>query len=198
MGDPVERLVTLLTRLPGVGTRTARRLAFHLLGASAEYCAALGEEIATLKDRVRPCSRCGHVTEEDPCELCADPRRDDGQLCVVSTSSDLLAVERAGTYRGRYHVLGGLLAPLDGVGPDELRVSALLSRLEPPTPVAEVILATPPSVEGEATATYIAGSLRGRALRVTRIASGVPHGGELDLSDPVTLGRALDGRRELR
>ncbi len=195
--------MALLTRLPGIGPRTARRLAFHLLAASPDFCAALGQEIATLRDRVRPCSRCGHVTEEDPCGLCSDPRRDDAQLCVVSTSADLLAVERAGAFRGRYHVLGGLLAPLDGVGPEELRIDRLLGRVDGTPEIEEVILATPPSVEGEATATYLAGLLRARPsrarpLRMTRIASGVPHGGELDLSDPVTLGRALDGRRDLR
>ena len=194
--DPIEALVSLLSRLPGIGTRTARRLVFHLLEASPEYGEALGREIATLRQRVAPCSRCGHVTDRQPCGLCSDPRRDDRVLCVVTSSADLLAVERAGTYRGRYHVLGGVLSPLDGVGPERLRIAGLLERLEAGT-VDEVIVATPPSVEGEATASYLAALVRPKVSRVTRIASGVPHGGDLELSDPVTLGRALDGRREL-
>jgi len=195
MKDPIEQLVTLLSRLPGIGARTARRLVFHLLEASPDYCEALGREIATLRERVHPCSVCGHVTEEDPCPLCTDTRRDPTKLCVVTTAADLLAIERAGSYRGRYHVLGGLLAPLDGVGPEELRIDGLLERLAEGA-FEELIVATPPTVEGEATATYLAGLIDNEVSRVTRIASGVPHGGDLELSDPVTLGRAFDGRRD--
>ena len=194
--QPIERLVSLLARLPGIGTRTARRLVFHLLDTSPEYVAALGEEIATLRARVRPCPICGHVTEGESCAMCVDPRRDDRLLCVVTTSSDLFAIERAGAFRGRYHVLGGLLAPLDGVGPEGLRIDSLLRRLAG-SAVDEVIVATPPTVEGEATAAYLAELVRPMARRVTRIASGIPHGGDLDLSHPITLSRALDGRKDL-
>ena len=181
MLDPIEQLVTLLARLPGIGVRTARRLVFHLLEASPDYCQTLGHEIATLRDRIRPCTVCGHLTERDLCAVCSDPRRDEALMCVVTTAADLMAIERAGTYEGRYHVLGGLLAPLDGVGPDQLRIGGLLQRLDGGA-VEEIIVATPPTVEGEATATYLAGLVRDKVGRVTRIASGIPHGGDLELS----------------
>ncbi len=196
LAGPVEQLVDLLARLPGIGRRTARRLVFYLLDTDPEYCSALGESIASLRKRVKPCSICGNVTEDDPCGICSDPGREKHRLCVVTSAADLLAVEGAGIFRGRYHVLGGLLAPLDGVGPEELRIDQLLHRVKEGG-LTEVILATPPSVEGEATATYLAELLRGEVERLTRIASGVPHGGELELFDPVTLSRALEGRREM-
>jgi len=194
----ISELAELLARLPGIGSRTSRRLVYYLLQADPEYCSSLGEVISGLRQRVRNCSICGNYTENDPCELCTDPRRDERLLCVVTSAADLMALERMGTYRGRYHVLGGLLAPLDGVGPEELRLGELLKRLETTRGLEELILATPPSVEGEATASYIADISRGRVEKITRIASGVPHGGELELSDPVTLGRALEGRRSIK
>jgi recombination protein RecR len=194
--NAIDELVELLTRLPGIGRRSARRLVFHLLAASPEYCEALGRQIATLRQRVRPCSVCGHFTEADPCSICSDPQRSDHLMCVVTSAADLMAIERTGAFLGRYHVLGGVLAPLDGIGPEDLRIDELLSRVATGA-VDEVILATPPSVEGEATAAYIADVLRSKVKQITRIASGVPHGGELELSDPVTLGRALEGRRDM-
>jgi recombination protein RecR len=193
----IEELTELFARLPGIGRRTARRLVFHLLATSAEYCEALGGAVAELRTRVRHCTRCGNFTEDDPCSICRDPRRDERQICVVTSAADLLAIERTGAFRGAYHVLGGVLAPLDGVGPEDLRIDALLHRLADLGGVEELILATPPSVEGEATASFVADLARPHASRITRIASGVPHGGDLELSDPVTLGRAMDGRRTL-
>jgi recombination protein RecR len=192
----IDELVELFARLPGIGRRSARRLVFHLLAASPEYGAALGEAIGALRLRVHHCSICGNFTEGDPCGICADPRRDERVLCVVTSVPDLLALERTGAFRGRYHVLGGLLAPLDGVGPEDLHVEALVARLAS-AGLEELILATPPSVEGEATASYVADVARASVKSITRIASGVPHGGELELSDPVTLGRALEGRRSM-
>ncbi len=192
----IDELVGLLSRLPGIGRRSARRLVFHLLSTSPEYCTSLGEAIATLRQRVRPCSICGNFTEDDPCGICDDPQREDQLLCVVTSAADLMAIERTGAFHGRYHVLGGLLAPLDGVGPEDLRVEELVSRVTDSEP-EELILATPPSVEGEATASYVAELVRDKVKQITRIASGVPHGGELELSDPVTIGRALEGRRNL-
>lgn len=193
---PLDNLFDLLMRLPGIGRRTARRLVFHLLATDPAYCTALGQAIATMRERIHPCTVCGNVTEDDPCAICADPFRTDLQLCVVTSAADLLAIESAGSYRGAYHVLGGLLAPLDGVGPESLRIDELLHRVEGGR-VEEVILATPPSVEGEATATYLAELLRPKVARLSRIASGVPHGGELELFDPITLSRALEGRRDI-
>lgn len=192
----IDELSELLGRLPGIGRRSARRLVFHLLATTPDYCASLGEAIGKLRERIRACSTCGNYTEDDPCSLCSDPQRDDQLLCVVTTTADLLAIERTGGYRGRYHVLGGLLAPLDGVTPADLRVEELLSRLSSGQ-FEELILATPPSVEGEATASYVADVARDKVQKLSRIASGVPHGGDLELSDAVTLGRALDGRRAL-
>lgn len=190
----IDELIELFARLPGIGRRSARRLVFHLLESSPEYGAELGAAIASLRRRVRPCSNCGNFTEADPCSICQDPQRDDRVLCVVTSVPDLLAIDRTGAFRGRYHVLGGLLAPLDGVGPEDLRIEALAARLGG---IEELILATPPSVEGEATAAYVADLVKDRVTTITRIASGVPHGGELELSDPVTLGRALEGRRKM-
>lgn len=192
----IDDLVELLTRIPGIGRRSARRLVFFLLATSPEYCTALGEGIAKLRHRVRPCSICGHFTEREPCAICDDPQREDDLLCVVTSAADLMAIERIGSYRGRYHVLGGVLAPLNGVGPEDLYIEELVSRAANGS-FKEVILATPPSVEGEATAVYVADVMRPHVAVLTRIASGVPHGGELELSDPVTLGRALEGRRDM-
>jgi recombination protein RecR len=196
MNDPIAELVSLLSRLPGVGERTAARLAYHVLGASREYADALGNALATLHDRVRRCGQCGNYATEALCAICADPRRDSSLLCVVARPPDVAALERGGSFRGRYHVLHALLAPLDGVGPDALELPALCSRVQRDE-IGEVIVATPLSVEGEATALYIAQELRPLGVKCTRIASGVPHGGELEWSDQITLARALEGRREL-
>jgi recombination protein RecR len=192
--DPIAELVSLLGRLPGIGERTATRLAFHVLGADPEYARALGAALGEVHERVRRCRRCGNYGAEALCAICRDPRRDDAVLCVVARVPDLHAVERSGTFHGRYHVLHGLLAPLDGVGPSELPLDALGRRVDDEG-VREIIVATPLNVEGEATALYVAELMKGKPVSVTRIASGVPHGGELEFTDQVTLGRALEGRR---
>ena len=194
--DPIGELVALLARLPSVGERTATRLAFHVLRGDPEYARALGDALMGIHERVRRCVRCGNYGAEDICRICADPRRDERTLCVVARVPDLVAIEKSGTFRGRYHVLHKLLAPLDGVGPEDLPLDALVSRAAP-VEVEEVIVATPLSVEGEATALYVAEVLGQAGVRVTRIASGVPHGGELEFTDQVTLGRALDGRKDI-
>lgn len=194
--DPIGELVALLGRLPGVGERTATRLAYFVLAQDAMYAAALAESLAQLHARVRRCVDCGNFTADERCRICADPRRDPSLLCVVARVPDLVAIERAGSFRGQYHVLHALLAPLDGMGADRLDVEALAERVRA-RGVREVVLATPLSVEGEATALYVAEALRGTGARVTRIASGIPHGGELEFADQVTLGRALDGRKDL-
>jgi recombination protein RecR len=192
----VDRLIEAFQRLPGIGPKTAQRLAFHLLKRPAAEAQALADALVEMKSKVFPCSRCFNVADEDPCRICADPGRDAGLLCVVEEPNDLLAMERTGEYRGGYHVLLGALSPLDGIGPDELKVRELLGRLET-NPVREVILATNPNVEGDATALYLAKLLRPLGLRVTRIARGLPVGGDLEYADEVTLSRALEGRREM-
>ena len=192
----IGRLVEALQRLPGIGPKTAQRLTFHLLKQPAEAVRELADALVELKARTQHCSRCFDVTDEDPCRICADPRRDGSLLCVVEEPSDLMAMERTGEYRGRYHVLLGALSPLDGIGPDELKVRELLQRLETDR-VGEVILATNPNVEGDATAIYLGKLLRPLGVRVTRIARGLPVGGDLEYADEVTLARALEGRREV-
>jgi recombination protein RecR len=191
----VENLVSQLTRLPGVGTRTAQRLAFHLLRVPKDEAAALAGAIADVKERVRFCSECGNLTEEDVCDICRDARRDRAVVCVVEQPADLISVERTHEYRGLYHVLGGALSPIDGVEPEDLRIGELLQRVDR-NGIQEVVLATNPNMTGEATAAYLADRLRGR-VRVTRLASGLPVGGDLEYADEVTLGRALAGRREM-
>ena len=193
---PLQRLVTELSRLPGVGEKSATRLAFFLLRADSEYAQSLADAIAALKREIRLCSRCLGFTEQEPCALCADPRRTDEIVCVVEDPADVMAIERAGDFRGRYHVLHGTLAPLDGVGPEQLKVAELLARLRDGS-VREVILATNPTVEGEATALYLAKLIKPTGLRVTRIAHGLPMGGDVEYADSVTLSRALEGRREM-
>jgi len=194
--EPVARLIDALQRLPGIGPKTAQRLTFFLLKRPAPEVAALGEALTQLKQLIVHCSICFNVTEKDPCRICADPARDGRLLCVVEEPNDLLAMERTGEYRGRYHVLLGALSPLDGIGPDDLKVRELLARLEASAP-GEVILATNPNVEGEATALYLAKLLRPLGLRITRIARGLPVGGDLEYADQVTLSKALEGRREI-
>jgi recombination protein RecR len=193
---PLRRLVDRLSRLPGIGERTATRLAFFLLRADAEYARELAGAIADLKAEIRLCSRCLAFTEQDPCALCDDPRRSDEVICVVEDPADVMAIERAGDFRGRYHVLHGTLAPLEGIGPEHLKISELLARLRAGT-VREIILATNPTVEGEATALYVAKLAKPSGVKVTRIAHGLPMGGDVEYADGVTLSRALEGRREM-
>jgi recombination protein RecR len=193
--DPIARLIQRLARLPGIGEKSATRLAFHILRAPEVQARELAQAIAEVRERIRLCSQCCNLTESDPCEICQSGKRDGGIICVVAQPTDLLALERGGHFRGRYHVLHGTLSPLDGIGPDDLRIAELLRRLT--TDVHEVILATSPSVEGEATAMYLARLIKPIGVKVTRIASGVPIGGELEYVDQVTLTRALDGRREV-
>ncbi|MCA9605628.1 MAG: recombination protein RecR [Myxococcales bacterium] len=194
--DPIGELVALLSRLPGIGERTATRLAHHVLATDAEYARALGESLAAIHDRVVRCARCANFCGGPICAICRDARREDATLCVVARVPDLTAIEKSGSFRGRYHVLHGLLAPLDGVGPDQLPLEGLVARIREDA-IREVVVATPLSVEGEATALYVAQVLRPLDVRVSRIASGIPHGGELEYADQVTVGRAFEGRREL-
>ena len=198
-GDPIGRLIHRLGRLPGIGEKTATRLAFHVLRAPEAQARELAQAIVEVREKIRLCSVCCNLTESDPCAVCADARRDAHLLCVVAHPTDLMAVDRSGQYRGRYHVLHGVLSPLEGIGPDDLRIADLLARLPGSgvTEVAEVILATSPSVEGEATAMYLARLIKPLGVRVTRIASGIPIGGELEYVDQVTLTRAIEGRREM-
>ncbi|MEP7334511.1 MAG: recombination mediator RecR [Actinomycetota bacterium] len=191
----VENLVAQLTRLPGVGSRTAHRFAFHLLRVPEEEALALAAAIKEVKERVRFCNECGNLTEEEVCAICLDARRDHSVICVVEHPVDLISLERTHEFRGLYHVLGGSLSPIDGVEPEHLRIDELLRRVEK-NGVVEVVLATNPNMTGEATASFLADRLRGR-VRVTRLASGLPVGGDLEYADEVTLGRALSGRREM-
>ena len=195
LSPAVDNLVAQLTRLPGVGTRTAHRLAFHLLRVPKDEAEALAAAIGEVKERVRFCSECGNLTEEERCEICRDERRDRTLVCVVEQPADLVSLERTHEYRGLYHVLGGSLSPIDGVEPEHLRIDELMGRVER-NGIQEVVLATNPNMTGEATAAYLADRLRGR-VRVTRLASGLPVGGDLEYADEVTLGRALSGRREM-
>jgi recombination protein RecR len=191
----VDNLVSQLTRLPGVGTRTAQRLAFHLLRSQRDEALALAQAIEDVKEKVRFCRDCGNLTEEEVCGICLDARRDRTVVCVVEQPVDLLSIERTAEYRGLYHVLGGALSPIDGVDPGSLRIDELIQRVERDG-IEEVVLATNPTMTGEATASYLADRLRDR-VRVTRLASGLPVGSDLEYADEVTLGRALAGRREM-
>ena len=199
MADPLQRLVQRLARLPGIGEKTATRLAFHIVRGPAAHARELAEALLEVTDKIQLCSVCMNLTELDPCERCGDGRRDSSIVCVVATPSDLAAIDRAGQFRGRYHVLHGLLSPLEGVGPDDLRISELVRRLGDGGAggVAEVIVATNASVEGETTAMYLARIIKPLGVVVSRIASGIPVGGELEYSDQATIGRALAGRAPL-
>ncbi len=194
--EPVARLIEALQRLPGIGPKTAQRLAFFLLKRPADEVTALAESLTQLKALIVHCRVCFNVTQEDPCRICRDPQREARALCVVEEPNDLLAIERTGEFRGRYHVLLGALSPLDGIGPEDLKVRELLSRLER-EPVEEIILATNPSVEGEATALFLGKLLKPFTTRITRIARGLPVGGDLEYADEVTLSKALEGRKEM-
>ena len=192
--EPVARLIEALQRLPGIGPKTAQRLTFFLLKRPIAEVRELAESLVGVKERIVSCSTCFNVTDQDPCRICADPARDGRLLCVIEEPNDLLAMERTGEYRGRYHVLQGALSPLDGIGPDDLTVRELLARLETGG-LAEVILATNPNVEGEATAIYLARLLKPLGVKVTRIAMGVPVGGDLEYTDEITMQKAMEGRR---
>ena len=197
---PIQRLISELAKLPGIGARTAQRLAFYILRASAEDAAALAESITEVKLRIRLCEVCFNLADEPRCRICSDERRDAGLICVVEEAGDVIPVERTHEYRGRYHVLGGALSPIDGVDPEDLKIAELYRRVvDPSHPIREVVLATNPTTTGEATALHIADVLRERApdVIVTRLASGLPVGGDLEYADEVTLGKALLGRRHM-
>ena len=193
---PVQDLIEELGRLPGIGPKSAQRLAFHLLTIEFADAERLARTIVAVKEKVRFCARCFNVSEHEECRICRDPRRDPSVVCVVEEPRDLMAMERTGEFRGRYHVLGGAISPIDGVGPDDLRIKELMARIGDED-VTEVVIATNPNIEGEATASYLARLLKAMDLRVSRIASGLPVGGDLEYADEVTLGRAFAGRRDL-
>src|SRR5690242_20122099 len=192
----VQDLIDELGRLPGVGPKSAQRIAFHLLQSDAVDVTRLVDSITEVKARVRFCATCGNVAESEQCRICADPRRDLTSICVVEEPKDVVAIERTREFRGRYHVLGGAISPIEGVGPDDLRIRELMTRLASGE-VTEIIIATDPNLEGEATASYLARLMRPMGLKVTRLASGLPVGGDLEYADEVTLGRAFEGRRLL-
>jgi len=197
---PIQRLITELGKLPGIGARTAQRLAFHILRASAEDATSLADSIKEVKERIGLCEVCFNLADAPRCRICEDERRDASLICVVEEAGDVIPVERTHEYRGRYHVLGGALSPIDGVDPDDLKIAELYRRvLDPAQPISEVVLATNPTTTGEATALHIADVLRERApgVIVTRLASGLPVGGDLEYADEVTLGKAFVGRRRL-
>jgi recombination protein RecR len=202
LSPKLRRLIALLSRLPGVGEKTAQRYVLHLLTADPAIARELGAELSTLHDELRPCDSCGNIAEVDKdtglarCTICGDAERDARLLCVVGRVHDLMSIERTGAMRGRYFVLGRLLSPLEGIGPDDLPIPRLRSRIEAEG-ITEVIVATPPSVDGEATALLLKRELTPLAVKLTRIASGVPHGGDLEYADPITMGRALSGRQSL-
>jgi recombination protein RecR len=194
--EPIARLIEELNKLPGIGPKSAQRLTFYLLRAPAPQVEALAEAIKALKERLQLCSICLNITDTDPCTICRDQERDRTQICVVEEPIDILPLERTRKYRGLYHVLHGVIAPSEGIGPDELKVKELLSRLQS-TQVTEVILATNPNLEGEATAMYLQRLIAPLGIKVTRLARGLPYGGDLEYADDVTLSRALEGRQEM-
>ena len=195
--EPVARLIDEFSRLPGIGPKTASRLVFYLLRAPDEQARSLADALRELRERINFCSICFNITESNPCSVCTDEARDRSIICVVEEPLDVVAIERTRDYHGLYHVLHGTIAPVEGIGPDDLRIAELLPRLEADVPVQEVIIATNPNMEGEATAMYIARQLEGREVRVTRLARGLPVGGDLEYADEVTLGRALAGRQAI-
>ena len=193
---PLERLIALLKKLPGIGAKSAQRLSFYILGASRDEVRALADAILDVKESIRLCSTCYNITESDPCLICSDAGRDRTSICVTEEPHNIVVIEKSGMFRGLYHILHGALAPLRGVGPDDLKIAPLLERLKDGS-VQEVILATNPNIEGEATAVYLARLLKPLGVRVTRIALGLPVGSELEYADEVTVGKAIEGRREL-
>jgi recombination protein RecR len=194
--DPIQKLITELRRLPGVGPKSAQRMVFHMIKASAEECQRLADSIIELKSNLILCSVCNNVSNVDPCRFCSDPRRDHKMVCVVEEPFNILSIEKTGDYKGLYHVLHGAISPINGVGPADLKLANLLERLRDGK-VEEVIVATNPTIEGEATALYLARLIKPLAVRVSRIASGIPVGSDLEYSDEVTISRAMSGRREL-
>lgn len=194
--EPVARLIAELNKLPGVGPKTAQRLAFHILYSPPEEVRALAEAILEARQKTRYCSLCGNLTDKDPCSICQDNSRDNSIICVVEEPRDLVALEKTGQFRGRYHVLHGAISPMEGIGPEKLRIKELVERLKDNT-VKEVVLATNADVEGEATALYLAKILKPLGVKVTRLAYGIPVGGDLEYADEVTLSRAFTGRREM-
>jgi len=193
---PVQRLIDELARLPGIGQKSAQRLAFDILHIEAEDARRLAEAIVAMREQVRLCSRCFNVTDSDLCTICRDQRRDPSEVCVVERAQDIVVVERTQEFRGRYHVLGGAISPIEGIGPEQLRMRELVARIDEEK-ITEVIAATNPTVEGDTTALYLARLLKPLGVKVTRLASGLPVGGDLDYADEITLGRALSGRREM-
>jgi recombination protein RecR len=192
----IQDLIDALGRLPGIGPKSAQRIAFHILQADSEIADSLVDAVRTVKERVKFCTECGNVSEEGQCRICRDPRRDPSKICVVEESKDVIAIERTREFRGKYHVLGGAISPIDGIGPDQLRIRELMQRLADST-ITEIILATDPNLEGEATATYLARLIKPMGISVSRLASGLPVGGDLEYADEVTLGRAFEGRTSL-
>lgn len=192
----IQSLIDELGRLPGIGPKSAQRIAFHVIQSERSDIERLVEVLQTVRERVKFCTICGNISEENECVICRDPRRDGSLICVVEESKDVVAIERTREFKGRYHVLGGAISPIDGVGPDQLRIKELLGRLQD-ADVVEVILATDPNLEGEATATYLARLIKPLGVEVSRLASGLPVGGDLEYADEVTLGRAFEGRRKL-
>ena len=192
----IQDLIDALGRLPGIGPKSAQRIAFYILQSENEIALNLVEAVRTVKERVKFCSICGNVSEDQECKICKDPRRDNSQICVVEESKDVIAIERTREFRGKYHVLGGAISPIDGIGPEQLRIRELMQRLSD-SAVQEVILATDPNLDGEATATYLARMIKPLGISVSRLASGLPVGGDLEYADEVTLGRAFEGRRKL-
>jgi recombination protein RecR len=192
----IQDLIDALGRLPGIGPKSAQRIAFHILQSDSEVASALVDSIRTVKERVKFCIHCGNVSEESECRICRDPRRENSSICVVEESKDVIAIERTREFRGKYHVLGGAISPIDGIGPEQLRIRELMTRLAD-SEITEVILATDPNLEGEATATYLSRLIKPMGIKVSRLASGLPVGGDLEYSDEVTLGRAFEGRRDV-
>ena len=192
----IQSLIDELGRLPGIGPKSAQRIAFHVIQSERSDIERLVEVLRTVRERVRFCTVCGNISEENECVICRDPRRDESLICVVEESKDVVAIERTREFKGRYHVLGGAISPIDGVGPDQLRIKELLGRLQDAN-VVEVIIATDPNLEGEATATYLSRLIKPLGVEVSRLASGLPVGGDLEYADEVTLGRAFEGRRKV-
>jgi recombination protein RecR len=192
----IQDLIDALGRLPGIGPKSAQRIAFHILQSDPEVASALVDSIRTVKERVKFCVHCGNVSEENECRICRDPRRENTSICVVEESKDVISIERTREFRGKYHVLGGAISPIDGIGPEQLRIRELMTRLAD-SEITEVILATDPNLEGEATATYLSRLIKPMGIKVSRLASGLPVGGDLEYADEVTLGRAFEGRRDV-